>query len=105
MTIFKIRNAAGLYSTGGMNPRWTKRGKTWVAMNHLTAHLTLLRQERKRIEGALVNPTTAHRMQNTLDIMRVDKRLDPYVLCDVIEFELEETMTPMAIHEGEIHRG
>ena len=38
--IFKIRNIdTGLYSTGGMWPRWTKTGKTWSGTGPLRTHL------------------------------------------------------------------
>ena len=36
---FKITNDKGLFSTGGMSPRWTKNGKTWHAQGHMTNHL------------------------------------------------------------------
>lgn len=42
--IYKIRNAkTGLYSTGGQNPFWSKRGKIWRARHHLDKHIAYLR--------------------------------------------------------------
>jgi len=29
MKLYRIENPDGLYSTGGMSPRWTKQGKIW----------------------------------------------------------------------------
>lgn len=40
MKLFKIMNRDGLFSTGGMRPRWSKRGKTWNSIGHLKCHLT-----------------------------------------------------------------
>lgn len=41
MNIFKIRDReTGLFSTGGMSPGWSKKGKTWTARGHVTSHLT-----------------------------------------------------------------
>ena len=38
--IYKIRNIeTGLYSTGGMFPRWTRAGKTWSGLGPLRSHL------------------------------------------------------------------
>ena len=38
--IYKIRNVkTGLYSTGGLYPRWTKAGKTWSGIGPLRVHL------------------------------------------------------------------
>ena len=42
--IFKIRDrSTGLFSTGGTNPTWSHKGKTWLTkgnlMNHLTQHV------------------------------------------------------------------
>jgi len=40
MTIYKIRHIeSGLYSTGGVSPKWTKAGKTWNNIGHLKSHL------------------------------------------------------------------
>lgn len=37
---YKIRDkVTGLFSTGGMSPKWTKRGKTWSQLNHIKTHL------------------------------------------------------------------
>lgn len=38
-TFYKIRRKSdGLYSKGGMNPRFTKTGKTWSNIGHLKNH-------------------------------------------------------------------
>ena len=40
--IFKIRDrVTGLYSTGGSNPKFNKRGKAWGTLAHVRAHLAL----------------------------------------------------------------
>ena len=91
MTLYKIRNAAGLFSTGGTTPSWSKRGKTWVALNHLNAHLTLVRTEQARFVAGLKDERTKARYEATRRYSRVDKTLNPYVGCDVIEFEATET--------------
>lgn len=38
--VYKIKNGStGLFSTGGTDPSWTKRGKTWSQLNHVKSHL------------------------------------------------------------------
>ena len=38
--IFKIRHkTSGLFSTGGRNPRWTDKGKTWTMLGYVKSHL------------------------------------------------------------------
>lgn len=38
--IYKIRDIeTGLYSTGGMSPRWTRHGKGWTSLGALKLHL------------------------------------------------------------------
>lgn len=38
--LYKIRDpATGLYSMGGVDPRWTKKGKVWTNIGHLKNHL------------------------------------------------------------------
>ena len=39
MKVFKIRDANGLYSTGGMEPDFTKGGKVWNSIGHVKNHL------------------------------------------------------------------
>lgn len=47
--IYKIRhNETGLFSTGGGNPDWTKRGKTWINRGGITSHLNLVKPSRWR---------------------------------------------------------
>lgn len=102
MTIFKIRNSKGLYSTGGTHPSWSKRGKIWAALNHLTAHLTLLRTEQQRWIDGLKDERTRARFEAIRRDTRVDKTVHPYVGCDVITFTMEETMFPGNMREGKL---
>lgn len=37
--IYKIENQEGLFSTGTMNPRWTKKGKIWQSFGAVKLHL------------------------------------------------------------------
>jgi len=38
--IYKIKDTnTGLFSTGGMSPRWTKNGKVWNSIGSLKCHL------------------------------------------------------------------
>lgn len=43
MKCYKIRNKDGMYSRGGDDPYWTKKGKTWSAKQHIKSHLTLFK--------------------------------------------------------------
>ena len=40
--VFKIRNAQGLFSTGGSFPNFTAKGKTWTSLGALSNHLAIL---------------------------------------------------------------
>ena len=91
MTIYKIQNAAGLYSTGGSAPRWAKRGKTWVALNHLNAHLTLLKTEQMRFLQGLKDERTRVRYEAIRRDSGIDKSLNPYVGCEIVAFAVQET--------------
>lgn len=45
IVFYKIRNkTSGLYSLGGMNPSWNKRGKTWNNLGHIKSHLSGVKQ-------------------------------------------------------------
>ena len=39
MKVFKIRDANGLYSTGGTSPEFTQGGKVWNNIGHVKSHL------------------------------------------------------------------
>jgi hypothetical protein len=96
MKLFKIRNQEGLFSTGGSTPSWRPKGKTWVALNHLTAHLSMIRRERERFVKGLKDPLTAQRYEATRRYATFDKTKDPYANCTVLEFEtIEMKATPI----------
>lgn len=42
MKVYKIRNSEGLFSTGGMRPRFTKQGKMWQQLGHVHGHISQL---------------------------------------------------------------
>jgi len=50
-TIFKIKNTDGLFSTGDMDPDFTKKGKMWKQLSHVKCHLGQVRNPRKAYEG------------------------------------------------------
>jgi hypothetical protein len=39
MEVFKIKDKDGTFSTGGLYPRWTSRGKVWGSQKALKCHL------------------------------------------------------------------
>jgi hypothetical protein len=44
-TVYKIRHKeTGLYSMGGTDPRWSKTGKKWSKLGHITSHMRGLRR-------------------------------------------------------------
>lgn len=41
LKFYRIKNTAtGLYSTGGVVPRWNKKGKVWNNIGHIKSHIT-----------------------------------------------------------------
>ena len=76
-TIFKIRHiGTGLFSTGGTEPRWTKRGKTWATLGYVKSHLSLID-----------------------DCRGYYRKPHPYVDCEVVTFDVTvaETLTMQVI--------
>lgn len=52
-SMFMIRRSSdGLYSTGGIAPRFSKTGKRWSSIHHLKAHLRNVRPD--AYEGCMV---------------------------------------------------
>ena len=80
--IFKIRNIdTGLYSTGGMWPRWTRAGKTWSGTGPLRAHLAQhLRRSTQdlakwRVVEIEVREVAAHEVHDMLNARQIIKLL------------------------------
>lgn len=73
ITVYKIRNAMGLYSTGGTRPRFTKRGKMWMNKGALANHLNIIYN---RQYGARFIP----------------RGEDPYEGCNVVTLELQPVL-------------
>ena len=75
--LYKIRNKdTGLFSTGGIDPRWTKLGKTWNSIGTFKSHLTLV--------GDRYNSTYNDRYKG----LSIDT--DIYKHCEVVEVEFKE---------------
>lgn len=65
------RNSDGLFSRGGNTPKFTKKGKVWLAKSHLTNHLNLV----------LINPNKFYRTRRY-------EFYNPYENCEI--FKLTE---------------
>lgn len=87
--IYRIRRKSdGLFSTGGMSPRFTKKGKIWQGLGPLKNHLNLLLDQRKtslRHKRDEKSPYhSGYRDYNEKFI---------YEECELIEYLLEEKET------------
>lgn len=54
MKIYKIRNDEGLFSTGGLTPRWRKVGKTWTKEQNVLSHLNMILNDYKKYGGTYI---------------------------------------------------
>ena len=46
--MYKIRRKSdGKFSSGGLTPRFTKKGKVWTELRYLKAHLNMLKEYRE----------------------------------------------------------
>lgn len=86
MKIYKIRRKSdGLFSTGGLTPRFTKTGKTWNQIGHLKSHFTLLNEDRDYIIKHNEMFRSARRIP--------DGALEIYEGCEIVEIETETIST------------
>lgn len=86
MKVYKIRNKEGLFSTGGLYPRWKKVGKTWVALQHINAHIAMLCKRYNQYKGTIYCRSIQF----------------PYTGCMVIEYVTEENAIGICSSEGKI---
>lgn len=87
--IFRIRRKTdGLYSTGGQNPKFTKKGKIWQGLGPLKNHLNLLLQEHMT-SLRLKRDDKSYRHEQFKDYNSVFV----YQECELIEYVLTEHET------------
>jgi len=49
-SLFKIRNISeNTFSTGGSNPSFNDKGKTWTSLGHLKTHLSTVKRKRSKV--------------------------------------------------------
>lgn len=65
----------GLFSTGGSDPKWTKKGKIWRTLGALKNHLNIVQMER------WVGPWSGQRRR---------EQFNPYEGCQVVLCEVRE---------------
>jgi hypothetical protein len=84
MTVYKIRRKSdGLFSTGGIAPAFSPKGKTWTNRGALTNHLVLIRGQIERARRYIeLYPQSYSRINSSLSTLYND--------CEVVEFELVE---------------
>ena len=87
MKVYKIRNKEGLYSTGGLSPRWSSVGKTWVALQHINSHLNMIMKHYQ------------HRNKDGINRWITQ----PYIGCTVIEYITQENAIGICSDEGKIY--
>jgi hypothetical protein len=67
MKVYKIRRKSdGLFSTGTINPKFTKRGKIWIEPHFMQNHIIMLIKQNKG-------------------------NINTYFDCEYVEYELNET--------------
>lgn len=59
--IFKIKNQKiNKYSAGGVNPSWTKVGKTWLNEKDLKAHLRIVSKNAYNKDNVVIERFLVH---------------------------------------------
>ena len=76
MKIFKVRNKEGLYWEGHGKNRFTKNGKSWRAIHHVTLAI---------INAKVINYGNNLEMRDTIKILP-----DYLKECEIVKFELKE---------------
>jgi hypothetical protein len=73
---YKIRRKSdGLFSSGGTDPDFNRQGKTWSCIGHLKNHLKQFYSYHWQTKGG-------------------DWRLEMYKDCEIVEYEIIETIKP-----------
>jgi hypothetical protein len=75
--VWRIRSAkTGLFSCGAHEPKFSKRGKIWKQMNHLTSHLLQLSSEGKKLYQANEAEIVSYKLEEVeTDAISIDDKL------------------------------
>lgn len=80
--VYRIRRRSdGLYSTGGLYPRFDTKGKTWNNLSALSGHLT-----NTFGEGGYLNCLDKN---NEIIVEKFFNTKNPYLNCEIVEAELK----------------
>lgn len=76
---YKIRRISdGLFSTGGMQPYFTNKGKVWKKESHLKSHLNQLRQPYKGcelvIQEIIISELRTAGLESLFEVVQSQKR-------------------------------
>ena len=65
MKLYKIRNInTGMFSTGGINPTYSSKGKIWKQLNHVRTHITLIKDHWNRNDYSYrINPNYLYEIE------------------------------------------
>lgn len=80
--MFKIRRPDGMFSKGGMDPTFSKTGKTWRTMGHVNSHLNQVRGPQyfncEIVEYEMVEVSTSNvaTHMNAIRQRKIDKEND-----------------------------
>jgi hypothetical protein len=87
MKVYKIRNKiTGLFSTGGMEPKFNKKGKVWNGIGPLKNHL-------HQFDHVYHYDYDTHIGYYTDETQKV------YKDCEIIEYDLETSMSIASIKD------
>ncbi len=74
---YKIKDTkTGLYSTGGVNPKFTKKGKVWNNIGHVKSHITLIKQHLEHLKNAQWIPP---KHKKELEISMASWKIEEYI--------------------------
>jgi hypothetical protein len=75
--MYKIRRKSdGKFSTGGLTPRFTKKGKVWTEVQYLKSHLNMLKKWREVYRS------------------RYEDEPFPYIDCEIVGFASDPVTEP-----------
>lgn len=78
ISVYKVRDKeTGLFSSGGMNPKFKKGGHTWANLAHVRAHIMGIRQAQQYV-------VTTNQKSNPLINMR-NWEIVEFKFCKIVE--------------------
>lgn len=94
MLVYRIKNSEDKYSSGGVSPKFSKKGKIWTSRSHFTNHLLKFSRGRNPYKDCSVEVSTMETLKTFPHIGPSETSLSLKLMDEALLQETEEALAP-----------